>query len=83
VGDINLAVERGEVDGRGSDSWASIKATNPGWLVDKKVNILFQVGPRREMDLADVPLWSELAQDDEQRQILEVLSGMWLSDGRP
>src|SRR5262249_53886371 len=33
-GDINLAVERGEVDGRGSDSWASIKATNPGWLAD-------------------------------------------------
>ena len=81
-GDINLAVERGEVDGRGSDSWASIKATNPGWLADKKVNILFQVGPRREADLPDVPLWSELAQNDEQRQILDVLSGD-VAVGRP
>ena len=81
-GDINLAVEREEVDGRGSDSWASIKATNPGWLADKKVNILFQVGPRREADLPDVPLWSELAQNDEQRQILDVLSGD-VAVGRP
>jgi tripartite-type tricarboxylate transporter receptor subunit TctC len=81
-GDINLAVERGEVDGRGSDSWASIKATNPAWLSDKKVNILFQVGPRREADLPDIPLWSELAQNDEQRQILDVLSGD-VAVGRP
>ena len=44
-GDINLAVERGEVDGRGSNSWASMKANNPDWLRDHKVNILFQVGP--------------------------------------
>jgi len=72
-GDINLALERGEVDGRGSDSWASIKASNPDWLRDKKINILFQVGPRREADLPDIPIWSELAQNDEQRQILEVL----------
>jgi tripartite-type tricarboxylate transporter receptor subunit TctC len=81
-GDINLAVERREVDGRGSDSWASIKATNPDWLRDKKVNILFQVGPRRETDLPDVPLWSELAPDAERRQILDVLSGD-VAVGRP
>jgi tripartite-type tricarboxylate transporter receptor subunit TctC len=29
-GDINLAVERRELDGRGSDSWASIKSTKCG-----------------------------------------------------
>ena len=81
-GDINLALERGEVDGRGSDSWASIKASNPDWLRDKKINILFQVGPRREADLPDIPIWSELAQNDEQRQILEVLSGD-VAVGRP
>src|SRR4051812_18258721 len=72
-GDINLAVERGEVDGRGSDSWASLKANNPRWIAERKVNILFQLGPRREPDL-DAPLWSEFAKDEEQRQILELLS---------
>jgi tripartite-type tricarboxylate transporter receptor subunit TctC len=80
-GHINLAVERGEVDGRGSDSWASMKANNAQWLHDKTVNILFQVGPKREPDL-NAPLWSELAQTDEQRQILELLSGD-VAVGRP
>jgi tripartite-type tricarboxylate transporter receptor subunit TctC len=81
-GDLNIAVERGEVDGRGSDSWASLKSTHPDWLRDHRINILFQVGTRREPDLADVPLWSELAQTDEQRQILEILSGD-VTVGRP
>src|SRR6266436_5982423 len=30
-GDINLAVERRELDGRGSDSWASMKSTHADW----------------------------------------------------
>jgi tripartite-type tricarboxylate transporter receptor subunit TctC len=74
-GDINLAVERGEVDGRGSDSWASLKSTHPQWIAERKVNILFQVGPRREADLPNVPLWAELAQTEDQRRVLEILSG--------
>jgi tripartite-type tricarboxylate transporter receptor subunit TctC len=74
-GDINIAVERREVDGRGSDSWASMKSTHPDWIKDHKINILFQVGPKREADLPDVPLWSELGQNDDQRRVLEILSG--------
>jgi tripartite-type tricarboxylate transporter receptor subunit TctC len=81
-GDIMLALERREVDGRGSDSWASLKANNPDWIRDKKVNILFQVGPRREADLPDVVLWRELGTNDEQRQILDILSGD-VAVGRP
>jgi tripartite-type tricarboxylate transporter receptor subunit TctC len=81
-GDINIAVERGEVDGRGSDSWASMKSTHPDWLRDHTVNFLFQIGTKREPDLPDVPLWSELGQTDEQRQVLEVLSGD-VAVGRP
>jgi tripartite-type tricarboxylate transporter receptor subunit TctC len=81
-GDIMIALERGELDGRGSDSWASLKANNPAWIREGKVNILFQVGPRREPDLPDVTLWSELGQNDEQRQVLEILSGD-VAVGRP
>jgi tripartite-type tricarboxylate transporter receptor subunit TctC len=81
-GDINIAVERHEVDGRGSDSWASLKSTHPDWLRDHAINILFQVGPHREKDLPDAPLWTELAQTDNQRQVLEILSGD-VSVGRP
>lgn len=81
-GDINIAVERHELDGRGSDSWASMKATNPDWLRNHTINILFQIGPHRETDLPDVPLWTELAGNDDQRRVLELLSGD-VSVGRP
>jgi tripartite-type tricarboxylate transporter receptor subunit TctC len=81
-GDINLALERGEVDGRGSNSWASWKSTKAEWLRDKKVNILFQVGLTRESDLPDVPLLSELGKTAEERQILEVISAD-VAVGRP
>jgi tripartite-type tricarboxylate transporter receptor subunit TctC len=81
-GDINVAMERGEVDGRGSDSWASVKSTKPHWISEHLVNFLFQIGLKREPDLPDVPLWSELARDSEQRQVLELLSGD-VAVGRP
>jgi hypothetical protein len=81
-GDINLALERGEVDGRGSNSWASWKSTKAEWLKDKKINILFQVGPKRESDLPDAPLWTDLAKTPEQRQVLTILSGD-VAVGRP
>jgi tripartite-type tricarboxylate transporter receptor subunit TctC len=80
-GDINIAMERGEVMGRGSNSWASWKSTRPDWLRDRLINIVFQVGPRREADLPEVPLWTELAEGEE-RRVLEVLSGD-VAVGRP
>ncbi len=81
-GDVNLAMERGELDGRGSNSWASWKSTKADWLKEKKVNILFQVGPKREEDLPDVPLLTELAKTPEQKRVFEVLSAD-VSVGRP
>ena len=72
--DINLAMERGEVDGRGSNSWASWKATRPHWLAEKKINILVQIGLNKAPDLPDVPLLMDLAANDEDRTILRLLS---------
>jgi hypothetical protein len=51
--EVNLAMERGEVEGRGSNSWASWKSTKPEWLAQKKIIMLVQVGlKRRNRDLA-------------------------------
>ena len=58
--DIDLAMERGELDGRGSNAWATLKATRPEWVRDQKVNILMQIGLARAKDLPDVPLLTEL-----------------------
>ena len=71
---MNLAMERGEVQGRGSNSWQSYKVLTPDWVSEKKIIVLFQVGSRRERDLPDVPLLTELAKNDEDRAVFETLS---------
>ena len=80
--DINLAMERGEVDGRGSNSWASWKATRPHWLAEKKINILVQIGLKKAPDLPDVPLLMELGRNIGDRALLRLLSGS-TQIGRP
>ncbi len=72
--EVNLAMERGEVEGRGSNSWASWKSTKPDWLKDKKINILVQVALVRHADLPDVPLLMELATNESDRKLLEFFS---------
>jgi tripartite-type tricarboxylate transporter receptor subunit TctC len=72
--EINLAMEKGEVGGRGSNSWASWKSNHPHWIAEKKINILVQIGLHRASDLLDVPLMLELAKNDEDKQLLTFLS---------
>ena len=72
--DVNLALERGEVEVRGSNSWTSWKATRPDWIAEKKINILVQIGLAKAPDLPDVPLLMELGKNDEDRQLLRLLS---------
>ena len=72
--EVNLALERGEIDGRASNSWASWKSTHPDWVKDKKIIVLVQIGLKRAPDLADVPLLYELAHNDVDRQVLTFLS---------
>jgi tripartite-type tricarboxylate transporter receptor subunit TctC len=72
--EVNLAMERGEIDGRASNSWASWKSTRPEWVKDKKIDVLVQIGLKRAPDLADVPLLLELANNDMDRQVLTFLS---------
>jgi tripartite-type tricarboxylate transporter receptor subunit TctC len=81
--EMNLAIERGEVDGRCGWSWDSIKSTRPNWLRDRKINLLAVFSLHKAPDIPDdVPLISNLAASDEQRQILRLhLAGQAL--GRP
>jgi len=80
--DINLAMERGEVDGRGSNAWGAWKSTRPLWLAEKKINILVQIGLRKAADLPDVPLLMDLAGNPDDRMLLRLLSASTVI-GRP
>jgi tripartite-type tricarboxylate transporter receptor subunit TctC len=72
--DVNLALERGEVEVRGSNSWTSWKATRPDWIAEKKINILVQIGLTKAPDLPGVPLLMELGKNDGDRKLLRLLS---------
>lgn len=67
--EINMAMERGEVQGRCGWSWSSVISTHPQWLRDKKVNILVQLSLTKHADLPNVPLIMDLARNDEDRRV--------------
>jgi len=71
--DVNLAMERGEVDGRCGWSWSSVRSTRPQWLAEKKITILVQLALHKHPDLPDVPVIIDLAKTDEQRQLLKLI----------
>jgi tripartite-type tricarboxylate transporter receptor subunit TctC len=53
--EVNLALERGEVQGNGAITWASIKATMTELLANKQINVLAQFGLQKHPELPDVP----------------------------
>jgi len=71
--EIQLAAERGEVDGLCGLSWSTLKGRYPHWLNEKKANILVQAGIKKQPELSDVPSASELAKEPDQVQILKLL----------
>lgn len=71
---VNMAIERGEVGGRGSNSLAAWKATKPDWLREGKIHHLVQIALKRHPELPDVPLLFELAKNEADRQVLYFLS---------
>jgi tripartite-type tricarboxylate transporter receptor subunit TctC len=79
---IVLAMERGEVQASGNWSWSDIQKVHPDWVRDKKIKLLLQIDLKKSADLPDVPLILDLARNDEEREVLEVLVSM-KSLGRP
>ena len=71
---IQLAMERGEVDGRGSVVWTSLKSGWPHWITEKKVNILVQLGLGKDPELGDVPLLLDLAKNADEAALFRLIS---------
>lgn len=77
--DVNLAMERGEVECRGSHNWASVKGTLPQWLEERRVNIIVQDGLTQDPEInayqgREVPLFTDLAKNETDRRALAMLS---------
>lgn len=71
--DILLALERGEVQGRCNWSYSSIINTRPTWVKEKKINIILQFADEKHPELQNVPLISELVQNERQKQMIDLV----------
>lgn len=69
----SLAAEKGEVDGRASVPWTTLKGLHPDWIRDKKVNIIFQMALEKDPELPDVPNILDYIKKEEDREVFEAL----------
>jgi hypothetical protein len=68
---VSIAMERGEVEGM-VRPWAVTKTVRPEWLNEKKINLLVQYALGRHPEIPDVPAVVDLAENNEQRQVLSL-----------
>ena len=80
--ELEIALQRGEIELRAGHSLSSVKALYGEWLRDKKINVIAQAGPQRDPDFPDVPLLTEYAKTADARRIFELFE-VDLTIGRP
>lgn len=70
--EVNLAMQRGEVMGRATNSWSSIKSGDYERVKEGKLILLYQMGAKKSKapELKDVPLATDFAKDERTRKIL-------------
>jgi tripartite-type tricarboxylate transporter receptor subunit TctC len=71
--DINLGMERGEVDGRCGWSWSSLLAESRPLLDQKKIVVTLQIALEKHEDLPNVPLVMDLAKTPEDKAALKLI----------
>jgi tripartite-type tricarboxylate transporter receptor subunit TctC len=71
--EIDLAIERGELQGRCGVSFGSLRVNRPEWLENNYVAVLIQLGLLKHPDLPDVPLLTDLVSNQDDRAALELM----------
>ena len=73
VNDLSLAMERGETDGRCGWTWSAAKAARGDWIRDNKIYIAVQFATEKHPELQHVPLVTDLARNDRERNALSLI----------
>ncbi|MFN3892334.1 MAG: Bug family tripartite tricarboxylate transporter substrate binding protein [Beijerinckiaceae bacterium] len=69
-----LSLERGESEGICGLSYSTLKAAQPEWIDNKRINVLVQSGSKPQKGLEHVPLLRSLVKDPNDLKVLDVLS---------
>ena len=72
--DIDLAMQRQEVDGRCGTQLKSIPALHPDWIKDKKILVPILVAEKRNKKYPDTPALFEFVKDEATRQKIDLLT---------
>ncbi len=72
--DIDLAMQRQEVDGRCGTHLKSIPALHPDWIRDKRLLVPIVVSDKRNRDYPDTPAIMEFVKDKATRQTIDLLT---------
>ncbi|MGA8819392.1 MAG: hypothetical protein WB624_19035 [Xanthobacteraceae bacterium] len=86
--EINLAIEKGELDGR-FNYWSGWTSAKPDWIRDHKLVFLFRTGPLAPDMPAGLPAFGDLV-SGEARQLVQLAEGpdnigvgFWTAPGLP
>lgn len=71
AGDMNMALERNEVDGR-FNYWSGWTSTKPDWIRDGKLRFLFRTGPYVD-GIPDIPALVDLVESESDRYAVKLL----------
>jgi tripartite-type tricarboxylate transporter receptor subunit TctC len=71
---IDLAMERGEVEGRGTNPYSGWMASKPTWIPTKQIIPLIQAGLEKEPALPDVPLIIDQPVKPEDKPLLQFMA---------
>src|SRR6478735_6980708 len=71
---IDLAMERGEVEGRGTNPYSGWMASKPTWIPEGKIIPLIQAGVEKEPALPNVPLILDQKVKSEDKPLLEFMA---------
>ena len=71
--DINLGMQRGEVDGRCGWSWSSLVSQDKAMLDNGQLNIVLQLALEKHEDRPDVPLVMDLVDDPRRAAALRLI----------
>jgi tripartite-type tricarboxylate transporter receptor subunit TctC len=82
-GSMTLAMRRGELQARGNNLWASLKAELPDEIRNGSLNILIQTGLRKERDLPNVPLFLDLVKGNPEKEPIAKFMSYAVSIARP
>jgi tripartite-type tricarboxylate transporter receptor subunit TctC len=75
--EIGIALERGEIGGDGSTAWSTYLTQRTEWVESGKIVPIVQMAFARAPEIPNVPTLFELAQNEEQQNILRIITTIY------